>query len=308
MVGKHVLAVQRLATDAVTGEVVSALRAREIPVVLFKGPVIERWLYTDGTRRDYGDIDLLVPPDRFGSAQELLSELGFRMAADSWRRFEFRDDEHEWTRGGFSIDLHRGVWGFAADQAVVWATLTSDLDVIEIGGAAVPVPVPAAQALMIAVHAVQHGGRGQPLEDLRRALATADDSTWREAAELAKRSGSLAPFTLALSRLDPGPRLLERLALEASADAATHLRAGGAPDGSVTMLRLAEERDVRERVSLLAAKLAPSPHFLRFKYPIARRGRFGLLAGYAWHPLWMCSRVPSAWRAWRGAEAAARKS
>jgi hypothetical protein len=211
-------------------------------------------------------------------------------------------------RGRFTIDLHRGLWGFHADQAVVWAALTCEVEVTEIGGTLVETPVVAAQALMIAVHAVQHAGRGQPLEDLRRALATADDPTWCAAATLAKRTGALGPFAVALTLVDPGPQLLKRLSLEASADTATYLQAHGGAEGSVTFLRLAEERGLRERVALVVAKLVPTADFLRYKYPIARRGRLGLLAAYAWRPVWLGLRAPAAWRSWRNAEAAARRS
>lgn len=308
MVGEHLVAARRLASDAVTAEVVSAMREHGIRAVLFKGPVIERWLYADGKRRQYGDIDLLVAPDQFDSAETVLAGIGFQMRVAPWRRFEFHEHEHPWARAGFEVDLHRGICGFDADGLAVWTALTSNVDQIEIGGTSVDIPVAAAQALMIAVHAVHHSGRGHPFEDLRRAVATADDSTWRDAAILARRTGALGPFTLGLSLLEPGAELLKRLSLEASANAGTYLRARGAAEGSMTVLRFAEERSIKDRLSLVVAKLTPSPGFLRYKYPIARRGRLGLLAAYAWRPLWLCLRAPAAWRAWRSAETAARRS
>jgi hypothetical protein len=307
-VGKHLLVVQRLASDAATAEVVSAIQAAGVRVVLFKGPVIERWLYTDGTRREYGDIDLLVAPDRFPRAEQVLGELGFDMMTAPWRRFEFHDHEHAWARRGIKIDLHRAVWGFKAEPTTVWAALTSEVERFEVGGAAVDTPVASTQALMIAVHAVQHAGRGQPREDLRRALNMVDDSTWRDAARLASLTGALGSFTLGLGLLDPGQQVLERLSLDRAADAAAHLRARGPTPGSLTFLRLAEQPSLPHRVWLVVTKLAPSPDFLRFKYSIARRGRLGLLAAYAWRPVWLCLYAPAAWRAWRSAQAAARRS
>jgi hypothetical protein len=304
--GKHLAAARRLASDAVTAEVVDAMRARDIPVLLFKGPVLERWLYDDGKHREYGDIDLLVAPDRFAAAERVLSDVGFRMTAARWRPFEFQEHEHEWTRGSISIDLHRGLWGFDRDWHTVWETLSSGVTPVEVGGIEVEAPRSSIQALMVAAHAVQHAGRGHPLEDLRRAIAIADDSTWREAAGVAVRVGALGPLTLALGMLEEGRQLLERIELDAPADAEAHLRAGGAVPGSLTLLRFAQRRTVSARLSLVIAKLGPSPAFLRFKYPIARRGRLGLLAAYAWRPVWICLHAPAGWRAWRSAEAAAR--
>jgi hypothetical protein len=300
--------VQRLALDAVTGEVVGAMRTRGIRVLLFKGPVLENWLYTDRARREYGDIDLMVAPEQFASAEGALADIGFLMTAASWRRFEFQEHEHEWTRGAVNVDLHRALWGFDADWPAAWAALTSGAETIEVGGVPVETPARPVQAAMVAVHAIQHGGHGQPLEDLRRALAIVDDSGWQEAAEFAERSGAAGPFALALGLLEPGRELLERMGLDGSADAAAHLRARGAVPGSVTLLRFAEAGSIAQRMSLLVAKLAPSTDFLRYKYPIAGRGRLGLLAARAWHPLWMCLHAPSAWRAWRRADAAARRS
>ena len=49
-----------LAIDAVTAQVVTALRANGIRPLLLKGPSIAGWLYGDGAARPYGDSDLLV--------------------------------------------------------------------------------------------------------------------------------------------------------------------------------------------------------------------------------------------------------
>ncbi len=76
------LAAQRLAQDVVTGEVVEAMRRRGVRPLLIKGPVLERWLYQDGTKRRHGDIDLVVASDQFADAEAALAELGFAMPLD----------------------------------------------------------------------------------------------------------------------------------------------------------------------------------------------------------------------------------
>jgi Uncharacterised nucleotidyltransferase len=61
--------------DAVTTEVVLALREAGIPSVLLRGPAIARWLYEDPTERSYVDTDLL------GALDDLLLT---RLHLDSW--------------------------------------------------------------------------------------------------------------------------------------------------------------------------------------------------------------------------------
>lgn len=306
MLPEHLTAARRLASDAATAEVVEAMRARGVRTLLFKGPVLESWLYQAGSERRYGDIDLLVAPNYFASAERALAEMGFQMTLAGGRQLELSDHEHEWRRGAHSIDLHRGIWGFDADWPAVWAALTKRTEWMELGGAPVEVPVASIRALMAAVHAAQHGVWGKPLEDLRRALAIADDSMWREAATVARRVQAIGPFTLGLGLLEPGRELLERLALSGAATPEAHLRARGAVPLSVGFLRLAAAPTLRARAALLLAELSPSAAFMRHKYRLARQGRLGLLAAYAWRPVSLCLRAPAGWRAWREAEARAR--
>ena len=66
-----------LAVDAVTAEVVTALRDAGIRPLLLKGPSIAGWLYGDGAARPYGDSDLLVSPGSYRPAENALRALGF---------------------------------------------------------------------------------------------------------------------------------------------------------------------------------------------------------------------------------------
>src|SRR5215211_7652465 len=68
-----------LAVDAVTAEVVAALRAEHVRSIVLKGPAISRWLYREETRdpRTYDDLDLLIPPESAERSAATLTRLGF---------------------------------------------------------------------------------------------------------------------------------------------------------------------------------------------------------------------------------------
>lgn len=308
MDGRHLAAAaRRLALDAVTGEVVEAMRRRGVRPLLVKGPVLERWLYGDGTERRYGDVDLVVAHDRFADAEGVLAELGFALRLDTGTHVALPKHEHGWVRYPHSIDLHRGIWGLNGDPETVWSVLTEDVDRFDIGGTSVEVPSVAMCALLVALHAVQHGQAPKPREDLRRALAACDESTWRAAAELADRVGALGPLAMGLRLFLDGQNLVTRLPLPDSASVDDHLRAAGETRVASGFHRLAQAPTARARLVMLIDELWPSREFMRLQEPFARRRR-GLVIAHVWRVVSLCCLAPRAWLAWRRAVVAARRS
>jgi hypothetical protein len=304
---KHSGTAWRLGLDAVAAEVVEAFRARGVRVLLFKGPVLERWLYDDAGRRAYRDIDLLVAPDAFDVAERTLAELGFHMPLAGARPEERSWLEDEWRRGPFWVDLHRSLWGVGVDAETVWQTLSERTQPMEIGGARVEVPTEPVQALIAALHAAHHGrANPPPLEDLGRAIARGEPGLWRTAADIAQRLNALGAFTLGLGILPAGEELVGRLGLEMSASVQVHLKAQGASRLSLGVVRFGAAPNLGSRLALLASALVPSPPALRDLYPLARRGRLGLLAAYAWRPLSLCVHAPGALREIKSARRRAR--
>lgn len=51
--------------------------ARRIPLVTFKGAALAATLYGDLSQREYGDLDILVPPEHVAEGERLLNALGF---------------------------------------------------------------------------------------------------------------------------------------------------------------------------------------------------------------------------------------
>jgi hypothetical protein len=60
-----------------------------------------------------------------------------------------------------------------------------------------------------------------------------------------------------------------------------------------------------DRLRLVAGEIAPSPGFMRAWQPVARRGRTGMVAAYAWRPFWLMWKSPRGAAAWARARRAA---
>jgi hypothetical protein len=164
-----------------------------------------------------------------------------------------------------------------------------------VGGLEVEVLGPAARAMHVALHAAQHGvGRSQGVEDLARALDGLPLALWRSAAELAERLDATAAFAAGLRMLPPGEELRDRLGLPEGTTVEVALRARTAPDLSLGLHRLAATPGLPHKIAFVVRKLVPPPGWMRAWLPLARRGRLGLAAAYAWRPFWLLWRAPAA--------------
>jgi len=178
--------------DRVTAEVVVALRHAGVRAIVLKGPVFAEWLYRDGTTRSYDDSDVMVAPAQAGHAADVLRSLGFEPwvePSDAYSEAMAAKHAACWARdwpGGALVDLHDSLAGACADKATVWAALTRETVTMRVGDALVEGTGPAANALIVALHAANNGpGHARSLEDLSRALELADAGTWAAAARLA---------------------------------------------------------------------------------------------------------------------------
>lgn len=255
-----------LAVDAVTLEVLRTLRDRGVDCVLLKGPTIASWLYEDRPR-PYRDTDVLVDPARAPLAEAVLLELGFTHGRD--RRGSIVSQP--WRRGDQVVDLHRSVHGAALPPERVWRVLLEHRAGFSLGGPSVPALDLPARALLVALHADQHADEpGKPLEDLRRALARADEGTWQEACRLALRLRASRHLAGGLELLPEGRDVLGRLPVSGTA---------GRP---LRLARIAarEERGRRRRVRAFVETLAPTPATMRWLEPEAGPGVLGYLRGH----------------------------
>ncbi len=291
--------VRSLLVDQVTSEVSAALCDREVPSILLKGPSIARWLYQDGTPRPYNDCDLLIKPDRLAAAQSVLRDLGF--LDEKARLGHPRLESHGWTRGRDRIDVHITLIGIGAPPPVVWETMSSMTETHHVAGADVQVLQRTALALHIALHAAQHGrDDDKPKEDLLRALRAMPLEQWRDAADLAKRLRATDAFAVGLRLVPEGRDLASRLSLPLAGSADAALRADPVPL-ALGFEHLASTPGVGARLALLREELFPTPAFMRWSSPVARRGRLGLAASYCWRPLKLATQAIPGFLAWRRA-------
>jgi hypothetical protein len=165
------------------------------------------------------------------------------------------------------------------------------------------------RAFHLAVHAGQHGsGWSRPLEDLDRAIAIADEASWREAEELAASLDATPAFAAGLRLTPSGAALADRLGLPRDVPVDVALRAETPPPVALGLDQLAQAKGLRARLGILRHKLVPPPSFMRHWSSLARRGPVGLLLAYLWRPLWLLARLPEGFEAWRRARREVRRS
>ncbi len=285
--------------------IVDSFKARHVSYVLMKGPAFAQWLYEDQGARTYRDIDLLVRPDDFPAAREAMTELGFRKVS-----VETHTTHHDaWLNASGVptwVEVHRSLSLLSADPAAVWVALASRADAIELAGKRVAVPSAEASALIVALHAAQHGVRSaKPMEDLRRALDRVDLTTWRRAAEIARDLDTEGAFAVGLCLERKGRTVAERLGLSLDTSRLVRLHAATPPVTSVGVERLITTSGAVSKLRLLGQELVPAPTFMRGWQPLARRGRWGLVVAYLWRPAWLLAKLPRGIRAWRTASRAA---
>jgi len=290
-----------MAVDAVTANVVAALRGAGIASILLRGPVIGRWLYAQGDIRGYRDVDLLVEPERRPEAEAVLAGLGLVHRQAGFAPGEWVEHASEWICRSPSVvvDLHHGIEGVRADTGALWAALTSDAHTIDVAGVPADAPGEPALALIVALHAAHHGVHGSKhREELRRALDRADLETWQAALQLAERLEAVPSLAAGLRLLPEGAAVAERLQLPHVSDRVTALRAASAHSTAIGFARIVGAPGVRSKLALAARKLVPTPAFMRHWSGLARRGRPGLVLAYLWRPVWLLLHLVPAGVAW----------
>ena len=289
-----------MALEATLADVVQTLRDRDIDVLLLKGLGTARWLYDRVEERPFNDIDVMVPPQDFQSALTALCTAGFRPKFDeSWHHVCLRRE----VPIPADVELHRSLYLLRSDIDSVWGLLSADAGAIDVAGIKVPVPSAAAAALIVVLHAVQHGVEiVQPMRDLQRALQRLDLETWEGAALIARGLQVEAEFAMGLRLQPKGRDIAKQLELETTpAGRLARLRAATPPDTTMGIERLVTAQGTWTRTLMVLSELAAPPEFMRIWHPLARRGPVGLAAAYLYRPFWLAVKLPVGVRAWRRA-------
>ena len=236
--------------------------------------------------------------------RELGFEARFDDAVGDWGREHAI--EFERVSDAAIVDLHTTLPGVRVDDHRAWAILAAETDAMAIAGATVHALALPARALHVALHSAQHGIEWKrPLEDLARAIATADDQTWSKAGELARRLDAVESFAAGLRLIDAGQTLATRMRLPRGESIDAALRAATAPTMALGIEQL-RTANWHERVRLVVRKLVPPPAFMRRWRPFANRGRIGLALAYVYRPIWLARRAPEGIRAWSRARRSVR--
>jgi Uncharacterised nucleotidyltransferase len=291
---------QSLAVDRVTTEVVRAFDNAGVESVLLKGASLVDWLYDRGDVRGYVDSDLLVPPHDQSAAERTLAALGFEPLPEPPPA---RGVPHAnpWGRDadGATVDLHATVFGAGASPGEVWHSLRPHFVSMPLGDATVNVLDDAGRALLVPLHAAQHGGTThRPLGDLARALDRVPEETWRQSAQLVAELDAVTPFACGLRMRPEGVLVAERLGLPDAGLFDLLEEQTGAPL-ALGFDRLARTRGLGAKLTLIRREVAPSAERLRWLSPVARRGPVGLAAAYVQRPLWLLRHAVPSWLAWR---------
>lgn len=280
--------------DAVTAEVSMALDAAGIEHRLMKGPTFGCWLYDAETVRGYGDSDLLVPPSSWDAAGDVLRSLGFvvDMGALEHPRMEGLSS-FSWVRPPVdNVDLHATLAGIGVEPAVAWAVLSARPEPCEVNGRFVPAFPEDAKAFHVAIHATHHHV-GKQLLDLERAITVVDMATWQRAAAIAEALDALPAFATGMRLSPAGVALADSLGIGEVRSVDTELKVGGTPlaEGLEGLLKL---DGLVPKLRLVAREVGPTPAFMRWWSPLARRGRRGLAVSYVGRLLWLVVRTPPA--------------
>ena len=196
--------------------------AQQIPIAVFKGPVLAQSVYGDPCLRDFGDLDFLVNAADVNKSETLLVNAGYDpTCADEDFRSTFLGYQCEYTyrhrRTGIILDLHWRLPAKGGDE--IWSRLTSQ----PIFGRLVPTFGRDDLILFLAVHGTKDGWSClKHVCDFTEALRTYGDIDWTTIVAMAKQSRSIRPLLLAIllaSRLldAPVPKDLLRKAQKNSA-------------------------------------------------------------------------------------------
>jgi hypothetical protein len=278
--------------DQLTAEVNQRFEQAGIECMLVKGPVIGEWLYADGVR-PYNDSDLLVSNADWDRAMAILIDLGLHDYVEALEHPRLESDAAKgFARGADNLDLHRTLPGLEAAPETVWEALWPSADRQFVGGH--PIAVPSRQGVLmhIALHAAAHHAEPKPREDLRRAIAVATIADWREAVALAHRLDGLPAFASGLRSLPEGAELAGTLGLEDVGSVHFDLRASGVPTAEALHELIAPGLTARQRAATVLRELLPTPSFMRWWTPLARRGAIGLLAAYPFRWAWLAVKLP----------------
>lgn len=270
-------------SELLHAEVGHVLAEAGIPCLHIKGPTVALWLYEPGERQ-WGDVDVLVPPSRMHEALAELASRGMVEVFPGVNRHTTTDHAVTVARREPSglvaeVDVHDRFPGLDGNGEQVFGELWRRREPASLGHVEVWFPDLPTRALLVALNTAR-AGSAQSLDDLARLVAAAEPQDWEDVIALARRVQALPALRAGLE-LDAGGRdVVAATALaEVRVSAEWRLRLAGAPR---TALRLDELRRLTwtRRCAMVLGWLFPPPAVVRMRDPSAGPGGSQLVLAY----------------------------
>lgn len=291
-----------LAIDSVTADVAERFREAGIRTLLLKGASIAQWLYRDGETRTYGDVDLLISPDRFDHAEKILEENGFRHLLAGATPDEMTST-HSWLSPGeekVMVELHRTFHHIGAPDEDLWKEFTLSTETILVAGYELEMPAEVARCLIVALHVGHHGKEfSWPLRDLALAVDRVSIDTWIAAVSVARRLEAVPAMVAGLRVIEPGQELCRKLDLSALVPTTLFIEAENIPLVMNDLERLAAVTGLRGKIGFAMRKLFPTRSWMRYRYHAIDGSGIRLLATYIYRLTAFFIRSPSILLTWR---------
>jgi hypothetical protein len=175
------------------------------PWLVLKGPVLAETVHDGPELRAYADLDVLVPPERFGPALEALEAAGGQTLDRNWTLLarELKGEVHVRLPLGTVVDLHWTVFNERAVRErypIATEHLFERCREVAIRGRRVLTLDEADSCVYVGLHALLSGGhRLLWLKDLERLMTQAGEPPAALAAR-ARAWNAALPFSCALTR------------------------------------------------------------------------------------------------------------
>ncbi len=181
-------------------EMISLMRTAGIPVIILKGAAAAIY-YPNPIQRTMGDVDFIVPQDRFEEASDMMSASGYVLV-----HTKDADDRHSsYLRRGVYFELHHH---FSYEGIDVEKYITEGLDdpeIVSLEEYEVPILPALGNGMTLLAHAASHlrGGLGlrQAIDWMMYCNAVLNDDMWKTGFQSAAKECGLEKLAVTLTRM-----------------------------------------------------------------------------------------------------------
>ena len=181
-------------------EMIALMRQAGIPVIILKGSAAAVY-YPDPIRRTMGDVDFIVPQDRFEEASELLAAGGYALVHE--RKPEERHVSYVYKGVMFELHHHFSFEGIDVEPYVTAGL--QDPTIITLDAYEVPVLPELGNGLVLLAHLASHlrSGLGlrQAIDWMMYCSAVLDDEMWKTRFQKAAQACGLETLAVTLTRM-----------------------------------------------------------------------------------------------------------